>query len=100
MNTSKPHLHAIQPQRYHETELVTLNTFTLPFGVTCKHCAYVLALVTDQVHFISDDKAQKVFSRQVAALQRAVNLDHAKAHRHWRFITDGVSIVPILTHGM
>ena len=61
MNTSKAHVHAIQPERYHETELITLNTFTLPFGVTCKYCAYVLALVTDQVHFINDDLAEKGF---------------------------------------
>lgn len=100
MSTAKPHVHAIQPDRYHETELSPLSTFTLPFGVTCKHCAYVLALVTDQVHFTRDELTAKVFSRQVAALQRAINSDHANGHRHWRFITDGKATSPVLVRGL
>jgi hypothetical protein len=81
------HLHAINPHRYTETELVPLTTFTLPEGLTCKDCAYTMVL-TDGINFVSDNDAAVIFARQISLLQKALDTDHAGGHPHWRYIAD------------
>jgi hypothetical protein len=91
----KAHLHAIDPYRYTETELVPLATFTLPEGLTCRSCTYTMALVTDGINFVSDHDASAAFARQIWLLQEALNADHAGGHPHWRYIADTAVVTPV-----
>jgi hypothetical protein len=91
------HLHAIDPYRVTDTELVELATFTLPEGLTCHHCDKKMALMTDGINYMPDSQTASAFAKQIALLQKELDDDHKRSHTHWRFIADShvaVSVEP------
>ena len=92
---TEAHLHALDPNRQHDAELLHVGAYTLPKGIQCERCSYRMALVTDVVNAVPDRDSASIFRKQTGLLQEALTADHEEGHPHWRFIADMETCIPM-----